>query len=172
MGHFQTATALTRRGSGTVFDAELDPQWTIGAKLHGGYLLALPPRPGSLLRNGSGENPEMVLRLARAAMDAFIIGNVGEKAVEAVEQIRIAYERAGSLEELDEFVETEAAPAREHLIAQLDHVAAHVLSAAGRAQEAARRALRAAEAFHRIGEPDSARDVDLLLEQILFGDND
>jgi hypothetical protein len=41
MGHFQTATALTRRGSGTVFDAELDPQWTIGTKLHGGYLLAL-----------------------------------------------------------------------------------------------------------------------------------
>ncbi len=67
-------------------------------------------------------------------------------------------------------VETEAAPAREHLVAQLDHVAAHVLSAVGRVREAARRALRAAETFHRIGEADSARDVDLLLEQILLGD--
>ncbi|EMD24064.1 hypothetical protein [Amycolatopsis azurea] len=67
-------------------------------------------------------------------------------------------------------VETETAPAREHLAAQLDHVAAHVLSAAGRVREAARRALRAAETFHRIGEAESARDVDLLLEQILLGE--
>ncbi|ANN20208.1 hypothetical protein SD37_34520 [Amycolatopsis orientalis] len=67
-------------------------------------------------------------------------------------------------------VETETAPAREHLVAQLDHVAAHVLSAAGRVREAARRALRAAETFHRIGEAESARDVDLLLEQILLGE--
>ncbi|MFC3448756.1 hypothetical protein [Amycolatopsis speibonae] len=67
-------------------------------------------------------------------------------------------------------VETETAPAREHLVAQLDHVAAHVLSAAGRIREAARRALRAAETFHRIGEAESARDVDLLLEQILLGE--
>ncbi|QXV59463.1 hypothetical protein [Amycolatopsis sp. TNS106] len=67
-------------------------------------------------------------------------------------------------------VESETAPAREHLAAQLDHVAAHVLSAAGRVREAARRALRAAETFHRIGEAESARDVDLLLEQILLGE--
>lgn len=67
-------------------------------------------------------------------------------------------------------VETETAPVREHLAAQLDHVAAHVLSAAGRVREAARRALRAAETFHRIGEAESARDVDLLLEQILLGE--
>ncbi|KZB86891.1 hypothetical protein [Amycolatopsis regifaucium] len=67
-------------------------------------------------------------------------------------------------------VKAETAPAREHLVAQLDHVAAHVLSAAGRVREAARRALRAAETFHRIGEAESARDVDLLLEQILLGD--
>ncbi|MFD5247938.1 hypothetical protein ACFWIW_25595 [Amycolatopsis sp. NPDC058340] len=67
-------------------------------------------------------------------------------------------------------VETETAPAREHLVAQLDHVAAHVLSAAGRVREAARRALSAAETFHRIGEAESARDVDLLLEQILLGE--
>ncbi|WP_409497063.1 hypothetical protein [Amycolatopsis sp. cmx-11-12] len=67
-------------------------------------------------------------------------------------------------------VETETAPARDHLVAQLDHVAAHVLSAVGRVREAARRALRAAETFHRIGEAESARDVDLLLEQILLGE--
>lgn len=58
------------------------------------------------LRNSGGEDPESVLGLARAAMDAFILGNVGEKAVEAVEQVRIAYERAEALEELDEFIET------------------------------------------------------------------
>jgi tetratricopeptide (TPR) repeat protein len=67
-------------------------------------------------------------------------------------------------------VKTETAPVREHLVAQLDHVAAHVLSAVGRVREAARRALRAAETFHRIGEAESARDVDLLLEQILLGE--
>lgn len=57
------------------------------------------------LRNGDGEDPLPTLELAQEATDAFIVGNVGEKAVEAVEQARIAYERTGSLEELDEFVE-------------------------------------------------------------------
>lgn len=69
-------------------------------------------------------------------------------------------------------VKTETAPVRDHLVAQLDHVAAHVLSAAGRVREAARRALSAAETFHRIGEDESARDVNLLLEQILLGEGD
>lgn len=41
MAHFRTATALRRRGDDPVFDTELDPQWTIGTKLHGGYLLAV-----------------------------------------------------------------------------------------------------------------------------------
>ncbi|MBN6036605.1 thioesterase family protein [Amycolatopsis sp. 195334CR] len=40
MGNFQEATALVRR-SETEFDAELDPQWSVGGKLHGGYLLAV-----------------------------------------------------------------------------------------------------------------------------------
>lgn len=44
MAPFQTATALVRRGDGPVFDTELDPQWTIGTKLHGGYLLAVLAR--------------------------------------------------------------------------------------------------------------------------------
>ncbi len=57
------------------------------------------------LRNADGEDPETVLELAKAATDAFIIGNVGEKAIEALEQVRIAYERADAFEELDDFVE-------------------------------------------------------------------
>ncbi|MFI6027806.1 thioesterase family protein [Amycolatopsis magusensis] len=40
MGNFREATALVRR-SETEFDAELDPQWSVGGKLHGGYLLAV-----------------------------------------------------------------------------------------------------------------------------------
>ncbi|RJL22071.1 thioesterase family protein [Bailinhaonella thermotolerans] len=41
MAHFAAATAVRHRDGGPEFDVELDPQWAIGEKLHGGYLLAV-----------------------------------------------------------------------------------------------------------------------------------
>jgi acyl-coenzyme A thioesterase PaaI-like protein len=43
MGFFDQATAVRSAGDG-VFRAELDAQWTVGGKFHGGYLLALLAR--------------------------------------------------------------------------------------------------------------------------------
>ncbi|SNT30791.1 Thioesterase-like superfamily protein [Streptosporangium subroseum] len=42
MGTFQEATAVVRRGD--VYETDLDPQWSVGGKLHGGYLLAVMGR--------------------------------------------------------------------------------------------------------------------------------
>jgi hypothetical protein len=41
---FVDATKVAARADGTTFDVELDPQWTIGDKPNGGYLLALLAR--------------------------------------------------------------------------------------------------------------------------------
>jgi Thioesterase-like superfamily len=41
MADFMTATAVERRGDEPRFEAELDPQWSVGTRLHGGYLLAV-----------------------------------------------------------------------------------------------------------------------------------
>jgi hypothetical protein len=43
---FTDVTALSEAGPGS-FDAELDPEWTIGGKPNGGYLLSLLGRAGS-----------------------------------------------------------------------------------------------------------------------------
>nr|CTQ95819.1 TesB-like acyl-CoA thioesterase 3 [Kibdelosporangium sp. MJ126-NF4] len=43
MGSFKEATAIEATGDGE-FTAELDPQWAVGTKLHGGYLLAVVAR--------------------------------------------------------------------------------------------------------------------------------
>ncbi|MDF2705298.1 MAG: acyl-CoA thioesterase [Nonomuraea muscovyensis] len=56
MGTFQEATALTAmpaRGAG-VYGAELDPQWSVGTRLHGGYLLAVLGRAACLSSGGAG----------------------------------------------------------------------------------------------------------------------
>jgi acyl-coenzyme A thioesterase PaaI-like protein len=42
-GLFSTVSAVTQRGQGT-FSAELDPEWTIGGKPNGGYLLSMLTR--------------------------------------------------------------------------------------------------------------------------------
>jgi hypothetical protein len=42
MPGFDVATALRPAGP-DAFDVELDGAWSIGGKLNGGYLLALPP---------------------------------------------------------------------------------------------------------------------------------
>ncbi|PXY35758.1 thioesterase family protein [Prauserella flavalba] len=44
MGNFQEATALTRGPGADVFTVDLDPQWTVGGRMHGGYLLAAMAR--------------------------------------------------------------------------------------------------------------------------------
>jgi hypothetical protein len=48
MGHFSEATAVEATGPG-VFTADLDPQWSVGTKLHGGYLLAVVARAAGQL---------------------------------------------------------------------------------------------------------------------------
>ncbi|MFG3442337.1 thioesterase family protein [Nonomuraea sp. NPDC047897] len=56
MGTFQEATALKTvpaRGDG-VYEAELDPQWSVGTRLHGGYLLAVLGRAACLSAGGAG----------------------------------------------------------------------------------------------------------------------
>ncbi|MFI7612534.1 thioesterase family protein [Nonomuraea terrae] len=42
MGSFRQATAVVRRGD--VYEADLDPQWSVGGQSHGGYLLAVMGR--------------------------------------------------------------------------------------------------------------------------------
>lgn len=41
MANFLTATAVEPRDGGAGFDADLDPQWSVSTRLHGGYLLAV-----------------------------------------------------------------------------------------------------------------------------------
>ncbi|SDK90709.1 thioesterase family protein [Nonomuraea jiangxiensis] len=53
MGTFQEATALTARGDGE-FDALLDAQWSVGTRLHGGYLLAVLGRAACESAAGAG----------------------------------------------------------------------------------------------------------------------
>ncbi|WP_327090488.1 thioesterase family protein [Nonomuraea sp. NBC_01738] len=51
MAIFREASAVVERGDG--FTAELDPQWSVGDKLHGGYLLAVLGR-AAVARAGAG----------------------------------------------------------------------------------------------------------------------
>ncbi|GII30152.1 thioesterase family protein [Planotetraspora mira] len=51
MGTFQKATAVVRRGD--VHETDLDPQWSVAGKLHGGYLLAVMSRAAC---DGSAED--------------------------------------------------------------------------------------------------------------------
>lgn len=48
MGSFKEATAIEAAGDG-VFTADLDAQWSVGTKLHGGYLLAVVARAAAEL---------------------------------------------------------------------------------------------------------------------------
>ncbi len=52
---FDRATAVTAHGDGVVFDADIDPGWTVGDKPNGGYLLAIAARAaaGALEAAGS-----------------------------------------------------------------------------------------------------------------------
>jgi hypothetical protein len=53
MGNFREATALTARGADT-YGAALDAQWSVGTKLHGGYLLAVLARAACESSAGEG----------------------------------------------------------------------------------------------------------------------
>ncbi|WP_020666737.1 thioesterase family protein [Amycolatopsis nigrescens] len=73
MGSFTEATAVVPRGSksGTaVFDTELDPQWAIGTKLHGGYLLAILARAAAEVTGPAHPQPTAVSGLFSTAPDS------------------------------------------------------------------------------------------------------
>jgi acyl-coenzyme A thioesterase PaaI-like protein len=53
MGTFQEATALAARGDDT-YAADLDARWSVGTRLHGGYLLAVLGRAACLSAGGAG----------------------------------------------------------------------------------------------------------------------
>ncbi|MFC5825715.1 thioesterase family protein [Nonomuraea insulae] len=53
MGNFREATALTAHGDDE-FGAMLDPQWSVGTRLHGGYLLAVLGRAACESTAGAG----------------------------------------------------------------------------------------------------------------------
>ncbi|MGP3961504.1 thioesterase family protein [Nonomuraea sp. 3N208] len=53
MGTFQEATALTSRGGGE-FGTVLDAEWSVGTRLHGGYLLAVLGRAACESVGGDG----------------------------------------------------------------------------------------------------------------------
>ncbi|TMR22820.1 thioesterase family protein [Nonomuraea turkmeniaca] len=53
MGTFREATALTARGGGE-FGTTLDAEWSVGTRLHGGYLLAVLGRAAGESAGGDG----------------------------------------------------------------------------------------------------------------------
>ncbi|RCG29703.1 thioesterase family protein [Sphaerisporangium album] len=60
MGHFQTATAVSARREvpgGHEYEAVVDPQWTVGGKPHGGYLLAILGR--AAIVSGGADHPHL-----------------------------------------------------------------------------------------------------------------
>ncbi|WP_017626507.1 thioesterase family protein [Nocardiopsis chromatogenes] len=68
MADFAAATALTGPsapqpgGAHPAFDAELDPQWAVGDKLHGGYLMAVMGRAAA--RTTGGAHPDLTAMAA------------------------------------------------------------------------------------------------------------
>ncbi|WP_239117144.1 thioesterase family protein [Planotetraspora phitsanulokensis] len=65
MGTFREAVSVVRRGD--VYEADLDPQWSVGGKLHGGYLLAVM---GRAVCDGAGDghpHPSVVSGVFAAA---------------------------------------------------------------------------------------------------------
>jgi acyl-coenzyme A thioesterase PaaI-like protein len=51
MTHFNEATSVRPRPGGTEFDVDLDARWSVGTKLHGGYLLAVLGRAAASARH-------------------------------------------------------------------------------------------------------------------------
>ncbi|MEU1726379.1 thioesterase family protein [Nonomuraea sp. NPDC005692] len=82
MGTFGEATALVARGADE-FGATLDAQWSVGTKLHGGYLLAVLAR--AACQSGAGERHPHVT----AVSGAFVEPPVPGPADVRVEPLRI-----------------------------------------------------------------------------------
>lgn len=82
MGTFSEATALTDRGEGE-FGAVLDAQWSVGNRLHGGYLLAVLARAACESPAGAG-HPHVT-----AVSGTFIEPPEPGEAVARVETLRV-----------------------------------------------------------------------------------
>ncbi|MFC4123218.1 thioesterase family protein [Nonomuraea zeae] len=82
MGTFREATALTVRGDGE-FGAVLDAQWSVGTRLHGGYLLAVLGRAACESAAGAG-HPHV-----SAVSGSFIEPPEPGEAVARVETLRV-----------------------------------------------------------------------------------
>ncbi|PZG19609.1 thioesterase family protein [Nonomuraea aridisoli] len=81
MGTFQEATALTTRGDGA-FGVTLDADWSIGTRLHGGYLLAV--LAGAARESAGADHPHVT-----AVTGSFIGPPEPGEAVVRVETLRI-----------------------------------------------------------------------------------
>ncbi|MGW0803600.1 thioesterase family protein [Nonomuraea sp. NPDC002799] len=96
MGTFQEATALTALGDGA-FGTVLDAQWSVGSRLHGGYLLAVLGRAACASAAGEG-HPHVT-----AVSGTFVEPPEPGAAVARVETLRIgrsvAQVRAALLQE-------------------------------------------------------------------------
>ncbi|NUP02951.1 MAG: thioesterase family protein [Nonomuraea sp.] len=82
MGTFREATALTTRDADT-FGAMLDAQWSVGTKLHGGYLLAVMARAACESDSGAA-HPHVT-----AVSGAFVEPPVPGPADVRVERLRV-----------------------------------------------------------------------------------
>ncbi|GAA3582139.1 thioesterase family protein [Nonomuraea rosea] len=82
MGTFREATALTVRGDGE-FGAVLDAQWSVGTRLHGGYLLAVLGRAACESAAGAG-HPHVT-----AVSGSFIEPPEPGEAVARIETLRV-----------------------------------------------------------------------------------